>query len=100
LAVPPAESPSTKNNSFSLGSFDWAGVNLPESNSGCLPAFFKRLTSSLALRAAILASRLTNAFSIILSAYFLFSSNQYMNFFSKTFFTAVYASCVNNLFLV
>jgi hypothetical protein len=76
LAVPPAESPSTKKSSFSLYSLDWAGVNLPDKSKAPLPVAFNFLTSSLALLAAILASRDRIAFSIIFSAAFLFSSNQ------------------------
>jgi hypothetical protein len=57
-------------------SLDCAGVSLPDNNNFCLPAPFKRLTSSLAFLAAMRASRAINAFSIMFSACFLFSSNQ------------------------
>ena len=56
LADPPAESPSTKYNSFFLGFRDCAGVNFPERRDSPFLRFFPFRLSSLALRAASLAS--------------------------------------------
>ncbi|OLA93615.1 MAG: hypothetical protein BHW63_01450 [Mycoplasma sp. CAG:611_25_7] len=75
LALPPAESPSTKNNSFFVLSFPLAGVNLSLNN--CSFFFvFPFLTSSLAFLAASLANLLFKDLSIISSATFLFSSRK------------------------
>ncbi len=56
LADPPAESPSTRNNSLRLALRDCAGVNLPESNRSFLCRFLPFRLSSRALRAASRAS--------------------------------------------
>ena len=56
FAEPPAESPSTKYNSFFLGLRDCAGVNLPESSDSPFLRFFPVRLSSLAFLAASRAS--------------------------------------------
>ena len=62
FAEPPAESPSTKYNSFFLGLRDCAGVNLPESKDSPFLRFLPVRLSSRALRAASLASLALIAF--------------------------------------
>ena len=57
FAEPPAESPSTRNNSLRLAFLDCAGVNLPDNRRSLLRLFLPFLLSSRALRAASRASR-------------------------------------------
>ena len=64
LAVPPAESPSTRNNSHWRGSLFEQSASFPGRVVDPNPDFF--LTSSLAFLAAILALAASAAFSIIL----------------------------------
>ena len=55
FADPPAESPSTKNNSLMVLSFDCAGDNLPDKETSFLLFIFPVRASSLAFLAASLA---------------------------------------------
>jgi len=60
FADPPAESPSTKNNSFLVLSLDCAGASLPDKDLSLLFFFVPFLASSLAFLAASLAILLLN----------------------------------------
>ena len=80
LADPPAESPSTINNSFLLLSLPWAGVSLPLNIFSIFLLSLPFLVSSLAFLAASLASLPFNALDIILVAMLLFSSRKYFSF--------------------
>ena len=64
LAEPPAESPSTKNSSLRVASFDCAGANLPDNSRSFCPFDFPVRLSSRALRAASRASRARMALRI------------------------------------
>ena len=80
FADPPAESPSTKNNSFLFLFFVWAGVNLPDNALSLGFLVLPLRASSLARLAASLAVLLLKDFSIISVATFLFSSKKYWSF--------------------
>ena len=80
LAEPPAESPSTRYNSFFLGFLDCAGVNLPESKPLSFLFFLPLRDSSRALRAASLASRALMALRTRFEAISPFSKRKYVNF--------------------
>ena len=73
FAEPPAELPSTKNSSFLVLSFDWAGTNLPD-NVRFFDEFLPFLISSIAFLAAYLACLLFCILSIKILAILLFSS--------------------------
>ena len=100
LALPPAESPSTKYNSFRSGFFLCAGDSLPERLVSTLLFLRSSRASSRALRAASRASFALKAFPINVCVKLLFSSKKYVIFSDTTCSTAVLASGVPNLFLV
>jgi hypothetical protein len=76
LALPPAESPSTKNSSLSAGILLCAGVSFPERILTSLNLSFVFLESDLAFLAASRASLDCLDFNKIFSEIFLFSFNQ------------------------
>ena len=73
LALPPAESPSTKNNSFLVLSLLWAGASFPERDLSLLFFLVPLRASSLAFLAASLAILLLKLLLIISVAIDLFS---------------------------
>ena len=80
LAEPPAESPSTINNSRDNLSLVWAGVSFPDNIFSSFLLSFPFLVSSLAFLAASLASFPFRAFDTILVAIALFSSKKNLSF--------------------
>ena len=100
LAEPPAESPSTRNNSLILGFLLWAGASLPDKFFSILFLFLPFLASSRAFLAASRASLLFWAFSMIDRAISLFSSKKNWRLSYTMFSVAVLASGVPSLPLV
>ena len=89
FAEPPAELPSTKNSSFLVLSFDWAGTNLPDKVSDLdwvfpdlifFDEFLPFLISSLAFLAASLACLLFCILSIKILAILFFLLNKMVIF--------------------
>lgn len=100
FAEPPAESPSTKNNSFSSGFFDCAGVSFPESTTFCFSVVLTFLASILALRAASLALAAAIELLTILCASALRSCSQNTSSCESRSSTACFASGVLSASLV
>ena len=100
FAEPPAESPSTINNSFIVLSFVCAGVSFPLKILSNFLASFPFLVSSLAFLAASLASFPFKAFDTMVVAILLFSSKKNFNCSVVIFSTMLLAIGVPNLAFV
>ena len=94
LAEPPAESPSTRYNSFLRASRDCALASFPERIFSLFPFVFPLRASSLALRAASLAMLARCIFLTSVVASSLFSSKKKLNFSLTIASTAFFASGV------
>ena len=98
LAEPPAESPSTKYNSDSAGSFSWQSASLPGKPKPSITPL--RRVSSRALRAASRARAASTILPQMILASFGFSSKKFFNASPNTSFTTGEISLETSLSLV
>ena len=100
LALPPAESPSTRYSSFFLASLLCALASFPDRIFSVFPLVFPLRASSRALRAASRAVEARCIFLISVMASSLFSSRKKLSFSLTILSTAAFASAVPSLPLV